>query len=102
MLRISVTPTAADTATLRLEGHLAGAWITELRSACERILSDGRRVTLDLGDVSLIERPGFDLLASLSRRDVVFVHCSPFQEEQLRRAVEIGLEITTTTTHELT
>jgi ABC-type transporter Mla MlaB component len=98
MLRISATLHADNTTTLRLEGHLAGAWIAELRDACERMLSDGRKVTLDLGDVSLIERPGLDLLASLSRRSVALVHGSPFHEEQLRRAVETSPE--TTTHHE--
>ncbi|HEY3897508.1 MAG TPA: hypothetical protein VGM54_02790 [Chthoniobacter sp.] len=89
MLRISTISVAKDTATLRLEGQLVGAWIAELRDVCERMLSGGRRITLDLGDVSIIERPGLDLLAGLSRRPVAFVRCSPFQEEQLRRAVKI-------------
>jgi len=98
MLRISTTSSAGSSTTLRLEGHLAGAWIAELQDSCERILASGQTVTLDLGDVSLIERPGFDLLASLSRRSVALVRCSPFQEEQLRRAVALSSE--TTTDHE--
>jgi ABC-type transporter Mla MlaB component len=98
MLRISATSSADNATTLRLEGHLAGAWIVELRDACERMLDAGRQVTLDLGDVSLIERPGLDLLASLSRRSVAFVRCSPFHEEQLRRTTETISE--TTTDHE--
>jgi anti-anti-sigma regulatory factor len=96
MLRISITSIAKDTATLHLEGHIVGAWIAELHETCERMLSDGRQVTLDLGDVSFIERPGLDLLASLSCRSVAFVRCSRFQEEQLRRAVETSSETTTT------
>lgn len=99
MLRISTISADAGAATLHLEGHLVGAWITELRDTCERMLADGRRVTLDLGNVTHIERPGLDLLVSLSRRSVVFVHCSLFQEEQLRRALETSPE-PTCTTHE--
>jgi ABC-type transporter Mla MlaB component len=95
MLRISITTSANDTALLRLEGHLAGAWIAELREACDRLLSAGLKVGLDLADVSLIERPGFELLASLSRRAVVLVRCSPFQEEQLRQALAAHPENTT-------
>lgn len=87
MLRISINKPINGTATLHLEGHIAGPWITELRGACEQLLVAGSTLTLDLGDVSLIERPGFDLLASLSRRAVTFVNCSPFQEEQLRQAI---------------
>jgi ABC-type transporter Mla MlaB component len=98
MLRISATTFADNSTTLRLEGHLAGAWIAELRETCDRMLSAGRKVTLDLGDVSLIERSGLDLLASLSRRSVALVRCSPFQEEQLRQAA--GSSSKTTTDHE--
>ena len=86
MLRISIIESPDNSAILRLEGHLVGAWIAELRDTCERALMAGRTVILDLGDVSLIERPGFDLLASLSRRAVLLQGCSPFQEEQLRQA----------------
>ncbi len=96
MLRISIASPAEDAATLRLEGHLAGAWVGELRSMCDRLLTAGQRVTLDLNGVSLIDRPGIDLLASLSRRSVLLAHCSPFQEEQLRQAIEA---MSSTTTH---
>jgi len=97
MLRISITESVNDTATLRLEGHIAGAWIAELGEACERLLQSGCKVRLDLADVSLIERAGFDLLASLSHRAVALVRCSPFQEEQLRQAIVAHSENRTTT-----
>jgi ABC-type transporter Mla MlaB component len=86
MLRISIDESEGNVVTLRLEGQIVGAWTTELSGACERMLTAGRTVTLDLGDVSLIDRPGLALLASFSRRGVVLVHCSPFQEAQLRLA----------------
>ena len=86
MLRISITKADARSATLHLEGQLGGAWITELRDMCDRMLGAGRTLALDLRDVSLIERAGFELLASLSRRAVSLVCCSPFQAEQLRQS----------------
>lgn len=95
MLRISAISESETTTTLRLEGHLAGPWIAEFRDACERALVTGRKVTIDLAGVSLIERSGLDLLAALSRRSVVLMHCSPFQEEQLRRAFETSSETPT-------
>jgi len=98
MLRISAISENETATTLRLEGHLAGPWIVEFRDACERSLATGRKVTIDLAGVSLIERSGFDLLVSLSRRAVALVHCSPFQEEQLHRAFETSSE--TTAPHE--
>ena len=96
MLRISAIESADNGTTLRLEGQLAGPWIEELDRACEHVLVTHRRLTLDLGDVSLIERPGLALLASLSRRSVALVRCSPFQVEQLRQAAAAHHQITTT------
>jgi ABC-type transporter Mla MlaB component len=88
MLRISNIESADNAATLRLEGQIAGPWTQELTAACERILATGRRLTLDLEDVSLIDRHALSVLSSLSRRAVVFQHCSPFHEEQLKQAPE--------------
>ena len=96
MLRISAIESAGNGTTLRLEGQLCGPWIDELDNAVERVLAAHRQLTLDLGDVSLIERPGLALLASLSRRSVALVRCSPFQVEQLRQAAAAHHEITTT------
>ena len=86
MLRISIDKSEGNAVTLRLEGQIIGAWISELSEACERMLTPDRMVTLDLGDVSFIDRPGLTLLASLSQRGVALVRCSPFQEAQLRFA----------------
>lgn len=85
MLRISVIESAENGTTLRLEGRLVGPWTAELAQACERSLASHRTLTLDLGDVSLIDRPGVALLASLSRRSVVLARCSPYQSEQVRQ-----------------
>ena len=86
MLIISNSESETDVVTLRLEGQIIGDWISELNGVCEQMLTAGRKVTLDLGDVCLIDRPGLALLASLSQRGVALVRCSPFQEAQLRLA----------------
>ena len=86
MLRISTNESAGNLVTLQLEGQLIGTWIFELNAACDRLLSAGRKITLDLGNVSLIERRGLTLLVSLSKQGVTLDHCSSFQEEQLRIA----------------
>ena len=86
MLRISTNESEGNVVTLRLEGQIVGAWISELDKACERMLAAGHKVILDLEDVSLIDRRGLTLLASLSRQAVALVRCSPFQEEHFRLA----------------
>jgi ABC-type transporter Mla MlaB component len=95
MLRISAIDSADNGTTLRLEGHLAGPWIDELDQACRRVFVAGHALTLDLSDVSFIDRPGLAFLASLSRRSVAFVGCSPFQAEQLRLAAATDHATTT-------
>ena len=86
MLRISINESEGNVVTLRLEGQIVRAWTSELSGACEWMLTAGRTVTLDLGDVSLIDRPGLALLTSFSQRGVALQRCSPFQEAQLRLA----------------
>jgi ABC-type transporter Mla MlaB component len=93
MLRISTIETAANAVTLRLEGQIAGPWTAELEAACERVLAAGLRLTLDLAEVSLIDRPALTLLAALTQRAVTLAHCSPFHAEQLKQAAT-GHEIT--------
>ncbi len=88
MLRISHIESSENAATLRLEGQITGPWTQELSAACERILATGHTLTLDLQDVSLIDRQALSVLSALSRRAVVFRHCSPFHEELLKQAPE--------------
>jgi hypothetical protein len=56
MLRISINESEANVVTLRLEGQIVGAWISELGGACERMLAADRKVTLDLGDVGQVDK----------------------------------------------
>jgi hypothetical protein len=83
MLKIVVTEPEGDEAILRLEGQIIGPWVDELQRACERLLG-ASSVTLDLSNVSFVERRGVELLRSLGTRGVPLLHCSPFVVEQLK------------------
>jgi ABC-type transporter Mla MlaB component len=87
MLKISIQKTE-ESAVLRLEGHLAGVWIAELRTACARFQNDQRSLSLDLAGVVLIERPGFELLASLISEGVKIAGASAFQRAQLAETAD--------------
>jgi anti-anti-sigma regulatory factor len=66
MLRITVTPESA-LIRLKLEGDLAGTWVTELEEswrAAHSIRGD-RRIYLDLTAVEHVDRAGMYLLALL-------------------------------------
>ena len=86
MLRISLENSANHVVTLRLEGSVAGLWVSEAQEACEKLLAEGRTVNLNLSDVSFIDQDGVKFLANLISKGVKLVDCSLFVEEQLRSA----------------
>jgi anti-anti-sigma regulatory factor len=84
MLRISQIESAQRSVTLRLEGRLVGPWVKELERACEMLVMDGRKITLDLEAVEFIDRNGVALLAALTGKGVSLTECSSFLQEQLK------------------
>jgi len=83
VLKIVTLAPAAGDAVLRLEGQIIGPWVDELRRTCDRLLST-TTVTLDLSDVSFVERRGVELLRTLGSRGVPLLHCSAFVTEQMK------------------
>lgn len=69
---------------LELAGEVRGPWVDELRRVAEGALESGAAVSVDLSDVSFVDRPGVVLLNRLSDRDVTLVNCSPFVTELLK------------------
>jgi ABC-type transporter Mla MlaB component len=86
MLRITPEDGANRNITLRLEGRIVGPWVTELWKTCEKCLSEGLRLELDLAEVSFLEPAGVVLLSSLRSRGVLLTQCSTFVEAQLEAA----------------
>jgi hypothetical protein len=84
MLMIAIRDVTDRRATLALAGDVVGAWVEELRAACDRLLATGTELVLDLGQVGFIDRPGVALFRELRGRGVRVRDCSPFVAEQLR------------------
>ncbi len=84
MLKISCSKSGDNVQTLRLEGHVSGPWVAELRGVCERLLTQGQPLTLDLAGVSFLDQDGIILLRGLAARHVALINRSPFVAEQLR------------------
>lgn len=78
ILKISTLESSRAAETLRLEGHLGGPWVDELRRSCDRVLSEGKQLTLDLSEVSFVDHDGIGLLRGLKRTNVKLRNCSPF------------------------
>lgn len=78
VLRITlVERESADGTALRLEGRLAGAWVDELRQACER----HRSRTLDLKGLQSVDGAGLILLRQLVLDGVALQHLSGYLTE---------------------
>ncbi len=84
MLRITPSDTGNHHVTLRLEGRVAGPWVTELWKACEKALGEGRILILNLADVSFLDSAAVTLLTKVRSRGVELAECSQFIEEQLK------------------
>ena len=89
MLRISKPEFSGLTVTLRLEGQIVGPWVDELRKTAEKFQNNGHRLALDLVEVTFADNTGIGLLLHLQRQAVSLAGCSPFLEEQLKRALVV-------------
>lgn len=88
MLKITERAGSDGTPELHLEGQIYGPWLEEVRRCCEAALSAARGLTLDLSNVSFIDRDALILFRELKNREITITNCSPFVAEQLR---ELGL-----------
>ncbi len=84
MLRISEIGTTRNSVTLGLEGRMTGPWVQEVRDFCERFLGDGQHLSLDLREVSFVDREGVNLFQNLITRGVALTNYSPFIAERLK------------------
>jgi len=87
MLRISEIELNGEAATIRLEGRLVGMLVAEVENVCEKHLSSGYRLRLDLADLSFADRTAIGLLQELRKRGVALTNCSAFLNEELKHAV---------------
>ena len=82
MLRIMESPQGR----LRVEGRLTGPWVEALQRSCEDFFTSGRPLTLDISELSFVDRSGVDLLRALRARGARLVNCSHFVVELLKEA----------------
>lgn len=87
MLKISQTGTPNQSVTLKLEGCVVGPWVGELRQTCELLLSQARKLKLDLKEVSFADADGVAMLTTLKSCGVALTNCTPFLEEQLKSPI---------------
>jgi anti-anti-sigma factor len=93
MLRISHESTTEAQVTVRLEGEINGRWVDELRRECDRAWGGGeqhgRRLVLDLANVSSIDAAGLALFRQLTVRRLVVTNCSAYLAELLKNVTNV-------------
>ena len=86
MLRISIIE-ATNERRLVLEGKLIEPWTTELRKASERARNnlEGRKLVVDLRNLTIINPEGEGLLAALMKEGIKIRCRGVFEREVLRQ-----------------
>ena len=84
-MRITVKAENLEGATLALSGPLSGAGLGELRREIERAQRLRKRVTIDLSEVTLLDRYSLAFLAAQAREDVQLLNCPEYIEHWLAK-----------------
>jgi anti-anti-sigma regulatory factor len=70
MLRITQVSEDSDQVCLKVEGRVTGDWVSELDRTCGSCLSQRRHITLDVSDVTYIDRQGVETLKRILGENV--------------------------------
>ncbi len=86
MVRISEYGSANGNRIVKLEGRVMGSCVTEVQMYCQGILSQSLTLTIDMAEVSFLDRRGVGLFKELMSQNVRLISCSPFLNELLKSA----------------
>jgi anti-anti-sigma regulatory factor len=84
MLRLTRTTRLPHEVVLVLEGQIVAEWVGLLEAECLELLGTDRKVSLDLADVSYLDRRAVRLLRELAARSVAIINCPPLVDELVR------------------
>jgi hypothetical protein len=68
-----------------LAGKCSGGCLGELRRAIDRARRMQREIVIDLGEVTLVDKPSLEFLAEQSRADIKLVNCPEYIEPWIQR-----------------
>jgi hypothetical protein len=86
MFRISIVDTQAQRRMV-VEGKLSGPWVAELRTSCRDANRDleGRKLMIDLSNLTVISREGEDAIADLMKEGARFSCAGVLTRHVLKR-----------------
>jgi hypothetical protein len=79
-MRIAVATESQDTVKVALAGIMSGVGLGELRREIDRARRMRKRIELDLGEVTLLDRHCVAFLAEQSHEDVSLINCPVYIE----------------------
>src|SRR5580658_1962872 len=79
-MRIAVSTESQETVRVALAGIMSGVGLGELRREIDRAKRMRKRIELDLGEVTLLDRHCVAFLAEQSQEDVDLVNCPVYIE----------------------
>jgi anti-anti-sigma regulatory factor len=84
-MRITVRTENPETVTVALSGTLSGTGLGELRREIERAHLLRKRVTIDLGEVTLLDRYSLSFLAAQSSEHIALLNCPAYIQPWLNK-----------------
>jgi hypothetical protein len=84
-MRIAVSTESQDTVKVALVGILSGVGLGELRREIDRARRMRKRIELDLGEVTLLDRHCVTFLAEQGQDDVALLNCPAYIEPWIAR-----------------
>ena len=85
MLKISTIESTVGLVKIRIDGHISGEGVNLMQSTCNAHLEQGLKLSVDLQNVSFVDRDGIAVLRTLQHHQVEFVNIPLFITEQIRK-----------------
>jgi hypothetical protein len=78
MVKIATQLDPAGPVTLTLAGKCNGGSLGELRRAIDKARRLQKQIVIDLGEVTLVDRPSLQFLAAQARDDIKLINCPEY------------------------
>jgi anti-anti-sigma regulatory factor len=91
MVKIATQLDPAGPVTVTLAGKCNGGSLGELRRAIDKARRTHRQVVIDLGEVTLVDRPSLQFLAEQARDDIKLINCPEYIEPWISRSAQESL-----------
>jgi anti-anti-sigma regulatory factor len=91
MVKIATQLDPLGPVTLTLAGKCNGGSLGELRRAIDKARRMHKQVVIDLGEVTLVDRPSLQFLAEQAREDIKLINCPAYIEPWISRSAQESL-----------